>query len=96
MLDGVQAPAKSANCDVSAIERNIALGSKLGVTGTPTVFVPSGQRAPGAVSIEYLENMLAKDKLSEGVGFSSLSFETRIFQISILRRDSGDQKISVD
>ena len=65
MLDGVQAPAKSANCDVSAIERNIALGSKLGVTGTPTVFVPSGQRAPGAVSIEYLENMLAKDKLSE-------------------------------
>lgn len=32
MLDGVQAPAKSANCDVSAIERNIALGSKLGVT----------------------------------------------------------------
>lgn len=65
MLDGVQAPAKSANCDVSAIERNIALGSKLGVTGTPTVFVPSGQRAPGAVSIEYLENLLAKDKLSE-------------------------------
>ncbi|MFR1670588.1 MAG: thioredoxin fold domain-containing protein [Parasutterella excrementihominis] len=47
------------------MERNIALGSKLGVTGTPTVFVPSGQRAPGAVSIEYLENLLAKDKLSE-------------------------------
>lgn len=62
MIEGKPAPEADPKCDASALERNIALGSRLGVTGTPTVFVPSGQRAPGAVSMEYLEKMLSETK----------------------------------
>lgn len=61
MLEGKMAPEKSPNCDTKVIERNIALGSRLGISGTPTVFVPSGQRAPGAVSMDYLEKLLTSD-----------------------------------
>lgn len=62
MVEGKPAPEADPQCDASALERNIALGSRLGVTGTPTVFAPTGQRAPGAVSLEYLEKMLSENK----------------------------------
>lgn len=57
MLAG-KAPA-AADCDTAALQANLELGQKLGVSGTPTVIVPSGQRAPGAVPAETLEAMLA-------------------------------------
>lgn len=60
LLEGKAAPKRAANCDISALDRNIELGSKLNITGTPTVFVPSGKRAPGAVGIDYLENLLSE------------------------------------
>ena len=60
MIGGVAPAQKDPSCDTSALDRNINLGNRLQVTGTPTIFVPSGQRAPGAVGIEYLENMLAQ------------------------------------
>lgn len=59
MIEGKSAAPKDPKCDTSALDRNIDLGGRLQVTGTPTVFVPNGQRAPGAVSLEYLEKMLA-------------------------------------
>lgn len=58
MVAGKNPPKAPESCDTSAIERNIMLGTKLGVKGTPTVFVPDGSRAPGAVTLEYLEKLL--------------------------------------
>jgi thiol:disulfide interchange protein DsbC len=46
MLNGV-AP-QGGKCDTAAVERNVALGRKLGVDGTPTTFTASGQRIVGA------------------------------------------------
>jgi thiol:disulfide interchange protein DsbC len=46
MLNGV-AP-QGGKCDAAVVERNVALGRKLGVDGTPTTFTPSGQRIVGA------------------------------------------------
>ena len=60
LLEGKSAPKRSADCDISALDRNIELGAKLNITGTPTIFVPSGKRAPGAVGMDYLENMLTE------------------------------------
>ena len=36
----------------------LALGRKLNVTGTPTLFFPDGNRVPGAISPEQLEQLL--------------------------------------
>lgn len=60
LLEGRAAPKRAADCDISAIERNVELGAKLNITGTPTIFVPSGKRAPGAIGMDYLENLLAE------------------------------------
>jgi thiol:disulfide interchange protein DsbC len=46
MLSGVQPPG--GKCDASVVDRNVALGKKLAVDGTPTSFTPSGQRIVGA------------------------------------------------
>jgi thiol:disulfide interchange protein DsbC len=45
-------PGTAANCDTSALQRNLELGIKLGITGTPTSFTSSGQRIVGARSPE--------------------------------------------
>lgn len=58
MFEGKPAPQRDAKCDITVLDRNIKLGEKLGITGTPTIFVPSGMRVPGAAGIEYLEKML--------------------------------------
>jgi thiol:disulfide interchange protein DsbC len=59
MLHGIK-PANVAKCDTSALQKNKALAIKLGITGTPTVFLEDGSRLPGAVSKEALEVALAK------------------------------------
>ncbi len=46
MLSGVQ--PTGGKCDTSAVDKNVALGRKLGVDGTPTSFTASGQRIVGA------------------------------------------------
>lgn len=59
MLDR-HAPASAvANCDTTALEKNLALGHGLNVTGTPTVILPDGRRLPGAVSATELNSALA-------------------------------------
>lgn len=48
-----------ANCDASAVDRNVELGRKLRITGTPTIFFTDGSRVPGAIGVDRLEKMLA-------------------------------------
>jgi thiol:disulfide interchange protein DsbC len=58
MLNGT-APA-AANCD-TPIEKNLALGHKYRVNGTPTLIFASGERVPGQIPQEQLEKLLAEN-----------------------------------
>jgi thiol:disulfide interchange protein DsbC len=59
MLDGVPAPAAPQKCDVAAIDRNVDLGKKHRVQGTPASVFEDGTRIPGAVPGDRLEKQLA-------------------------------------
>ncbi len=58
MIDGVQPPKAPAKCDTSVLERNLALGQKYRVQGTPAVVFEDGSRAPGAIPVERIEQLL--------------------------------------
>jgi thiol:disulfide interchange protein DsbC len=53
-----KAPA-AATCDSSTIDRNVALGQKLRINGTPTMFLADGRRLGGYVPVAALEEALA-------------------------------------
>ncbi|MCW5656381.1 MAG: DsbC family protein [Burkholderiaceae bacterium] len=58
MVDG-NVPAKAAGpCDTGALERNLALGERHRVNGTPAIVFEDGTRAPGALPAEQIENRL--------------------------------------
>ena len=50
-------PKNDGKCD-NPIDANLALGDKLHITGTPTLFFANGQRVPGAVAADKLDQML--------------------------------------
>jgi len=56
MIDSVTPTA--ANCDTSALQRNVEFGRKTRITGTPTVFFADGTRVPGAIGADRVEAML--------------------------------------
>ena len=49
-------------CDVAAIARNVALGRKHKITGTPTLLFSDGSRVPGAITAAQVEKYLADAK----------------------------------
>lgn len=51
--------ALAAGCDVSAITRNVELGRKHKVSGTPTLVFADGTRVPGAIKAAQVEKFLA-------------------------------------
>ena len=55
-------PAAPASCDASALLRNVALGKKHKITGTPTLIFADGTRVPGAINAEQVEKYLAQVK----------------------------------
>ncbi|RBL67809.1 DsbC family protein, partial [Pseudomonas sp. MWU13-2625] len=61
MLDH-RAPSGAGTCDTTALDKNLALGRGMNVTGTPTIFLPDGRRLPGAVSADQLNQALASSK----------------------------------
>lgn len=56
MLNGT-APQGSSACD-TPVEKNLALGERLRVSGTPTIFLSNGERIPGAVPAAQLEKAI--------------------------------------
>ena len=52
----------AAACDVSAITRNVALGRKHKISGTPTLLFANGSRVPGAINAAEVEKYLADAK----------------------------------
>ena len=47
-----------ANCDASAIDRNVEFGRKNRITGTPTSFAANGNRIQGAVPLAQLQKQI--------------------------------------
>ena len=54
--------AASASCDTTAIERNVELGHKYKITGTPTLVFIDGSRVPGAIGAAEVEKHLTTAK----------------------------------
>ena len=50
----------NANCDTSAVDRNVAFGRKHNIKGTPTVIFADGSRVPGAIPAAQVEKQLAE------------------------------------
>ena len=49
MIRGAAAPRSMGQCDTSALARNVALGKKYRVNGTPALVFEDGKRVPGAL-----------------------------------------------
>ena len=52
-------PPANAQCDTSAVDQNVALGQKLRINGTPTLFLADGTRIGGFLPAAQLEEALA-------------------------------------
>ena len=50
----------AASCDTAAIARNVELGHKYKITGTPTLVFVDGTRVPGAISTAQVEKYLTE------------------------------------
>ena len=48
----------AASCDVKALERNLQLGRKHKITGTPTIIFADGSRVPGAIAATEVERRM--------------------------------------
>lgn len=48
----------AAECDAAAVGRNVALGRKHKITGTPTLLFTDGTRVPGAMPVAEVEKLL--------------------------------------
>lgn len=56
MVNG-KAPAGADNC-ANPLERNSKLAQGLGVSGTPAIFFPNGERVPGYMPLDKIEKAL--------------------------------------
>ncbi len=62
VLDAVmagQAPAPEAVCETDQLDKNLALGRKIGVRSTPTLVLPDGRVVPGYKSADKLLDLLS-------------------------------------
>ena len=59
MLDNVTPPKTMGACDAGALARNVALGQKHRINGTPAVVFEDGTRRPGAIPAAQVEQLLA-------------------------------------
>lgn len=60
MLANADLTPAPAGCDTSAVDKVSALGRKLGIRGTPTIFFTDGSRVPGYIPADQIEKTLAK------------------------------------
>jgi len=60
MLREQIAGSSAGGCDATALSRNVELGRKYKINGTPTLLFTNGSRVPGAVDAKKVEQMLAQ------------------------------------
>ena len=53
-------PAAAATCDTAAIARNLEIGHKHKINGTPTLIFADGTRVPGAIASAQVEKYLTE------------------------------------
>ena len=53
-------PLPKPSCDTKAIDENIKLAEKLGITGTPAVIFPDGTLIPGAMEADAIIQKIDK------------------------------------
>lgn len=58
MIHGTAAPRSMGQCDTTALQRNVALGKKFRVNGTPALVFEDGKRVPGALAPDQVEKQL--------------------------------------
>ena len=61
MVNGKLPPKLLGKCE-TPLDRNLALGRKYRITGTPSIVFEDGTRAPGAMTAEQIEERLAAKK----------------------------------
>jgi thiol:disulfide interchange protein DsbC len=49
------------------VDRNVTLGERLGISGTPTLVAADGRVLPGAASLAQIEAWLARAPAGEGM-----------------------------
>ncbi|GAC1534082.1 MAG: DsbC family protein [Ramlibacter sp.] len=52
----------AATCDTAVLARNVELGRRFQITGTPTLVFTDGRRVPGAIGAAEVEKLLADAK----------------------------------
>ena len=62
MLNNATPPKAMGQCDVAALQRNLELGKKYRVNGTPAIVFEDGKRVPGAIPLEQIERQLAASR----------------------------------
>lgn len=62
MLENTPIPRAMGQCDTSALNRNLALGKKHRISGTPSIIFEDGKRIPGAVGTEAIEKQLVASR----------------------------------
>jgi len=60
MLRDQPAASATGGCDATALSRNVELGRKYKINGTPTLLFVNGSRVPGAVDAKKVEQMLSQ------------------------------------
>ncbi|MDH4051331.1 MAG: DsbC family protein, partial [Rubrivivax sp.] len=60
MIDGIKPPAAKDECDTTALDRNLAMGQKYRVQGTPALVFENGIRKPGAMPAAEVEKLLVE------------------------------------
>ncbi|RIX76475.1 DsbC family protein [Acidovorax cavernicola] len=59
IASGTEPAAPAGPCDASALQRNAALGRKLGIRGTPALVFSDSTFVPGAIPVRWIEQLLA-------------------------------------
>ena len=52
-----KAPSGSDSC-ANPLERNSKLAQSLGVSGTPAIYFPNGEKVPGYMPLDKIEKLL--------------------------------------
>lgn len=62
MVNGAVPPRAMAQCDAAALQRNLAMGKKYRVNGTPALVFEDGKRVPGALPPAQIEAQLTASR----------------------------------
>ncbi|MEO8057376.1 MAG: DsbC family protein [Burkholderiales bacterium] len=62
MVNGALPPRNIAQCDTGALQRNLAMGKKYRVNGTPALVFEDGKRVPGALPPAQIEAQLVASR----------------------------------